>query len=273
MRIKERCWRYDTVNGAYFVKFYEDDYQVQKVRTLHRRLAASYFPYSVPITSREQSPYIVQQWIEGEAANYEQQNHRNQTLHMLESLHAHTKDWIIPYMSTQNLVEKWRARLVRFQQQEHVLRPFMGAHYDIIVQQATFALQQMKATKPKNYAVLHGDVVHHNFLLGDKPVLIDFDLAHLGDPAEEVILWMHRVLPHMDYDVERLVQEQPYVKIALPKIHYLLYPNEVLREWLYMLQVDEEKKASILIYLRPFTTEMIARLPQMNQQITRLTSY
>lgn len=270
MQIKERCWRYDTVNGAFFVKFYGDDEQAEKVRVLHQQLAKSQFPYCLPITSSEKSPYIVQRWIDGEAADYEQWMHRKTTLHMLENLHALTNGWTLPQMPRQRLVDKWRVRLQRFQQQEKALRPLIGTNYDVIVRQATNALQHIQDTNPSSTSVLHGDVVHHNFILGEQPMMIDFDLACIGDPAEEVILWMHRVLPHVKYDVEKLLVEHPYTNIALPKLHYLRYPNEVLREWLYVLQVEKEKQAMLCDYVGTFTEEMLSYSEDMMAQINRL---
>ena len=108
------------------------------------------------------------------------------------------------------------------------------------------------------------------FLLGENPVLIDFDLACLGDPAEEVILWMHRVLPHVNYNVYDLLNEQPYTEIVHQKIGYLLYPNELLREWLYLLQVNDEQREQLLQYVRPFTSRSLQMWPTLVQQVNRI---
>ncbi len=268
MQIKEHCWRYDTVQGAYFVKYYADTIQEAKVRNLHDRLEQVDFPYSLPITSRKESPYIVQPWVDGREADYRSREDRRQTLHMLQTLHETTAGWYISYMHEQRLVEKWRMRFEKFKEQKHALQPFMGAAaFEEICRQTSKALQQITPIITREKCVLHGDVVHHNFLLGTKPLLIDFDLACIGSPEEEVLLWMHRVLPHVDYQIDVILQEQPYTNTVLAYLHFLMFPNELLREWLYMLQVSPEKRPVLLNYLQEFTEEAVMYFPRVNNQI------
>ena len=270
MQLKENCWRYETEKGAFFVKYYNDVYTAEKVRFIHAKLMKNDFPYIAPITSKKETPYIVHKWMNGKSANFENEQDRSTTIMMLKDLHELNIAWDDTYIPRQNLVKKWEARLSRFKRNEQELYPFLGGHYYTIIDIAEHALKRIQIKKDKGLKLLHGDVVHHNFLIGEMPVIIDFDLACLGDPAEEIILWMHRVLPHVNFDVYNLLNEQPYTEIILPKIEYLLYPNELLREWLYLLQVSEEQREQLLRYVIPFTNRSLQMWPNLTQQVNRI---
>ena len=78
--------------------------------------------------------------------------------------------------------------------------------------------------------LLHGDVVHHNILRDKYGIIrfIDFDLTCTGPPGTEIALWIHRVLPQIDYDIEFLINEQPSLRnLDDCSKTLLLYPNEV----------------------------------------------
>ena len=81
---------------------------------------------------------------------------------------------------------------------------------------------------------------------------------------------MHRVLPHDNFDVYDLLNEQPYTEIIQQKIEYLLYPNELLREWLYLLQVNDEQREQLLQYVQPFTSRSLQMWPTLMQQVNRI---
>ena len=270
MQLKENCWRYDTEKGAFFVKYYNDAYTAEKVRLIHAKLMKNHFPYIAPITSKKGTPYIVHKWVNGRPANYENEQDRSSTLMMLKALHESNEVWDDAYIPRQNLVRKWETRLSRFKSNEKALLPLLGGHYYTIIDLAEQALKKIQTKKSTELKLLHGDVVHHNFLLSENPVLIDFDLACLGDPAEEVVLWMHRVLPHVNFDVYDLLNEQPYTEIIQQKIEYLLYPNELLREWLYLLQVNDDQREQLLQYVQPFTSNSLQMSPTLMQQLNRL---
>ena len=222
MQLKENCWRYDTESGAFFVKYYEDSFIANKVRFIHEQLTEQQFPYIAPVTSKRATPYIVHKWIEGKSANYEKMEDRTKTLAMLQALHEATINWDGPYLPRLDLVKKWESRLSKFIGKEKELVPLLGSNFHTIVSLGELALKKMDSPKRSTHSLLHGDVVHHNFLLGNTPVLIDFDLACIGDPADEVILWMHRVLPHMQFDVKGLLFEQPYTEIVRHKLAHLI---------------------------------------------------
>lgn len=271
MQLKENCWRYDTETGAFFVKYYEDSFTANKVRFIHEQLTQQNFPYIAPMTSKRATPYIVHKWIEGKPASYEKQEDRTKTLAMLQALHEATVGWDGPYLPRQDLRRKWEARLSKFIGKERELLPLLGSNFHTIVSLGELALKKMNTPKISPLSLLHGDVVHHNFLLGDTPVLIDFDLASLGSPSDEVVLWMHRVLPHVRYDVKALLYEQPYTEIVRHKLPYLIYPNELLREWLYLLQVNEAQKEHLLKYVNPFTERALFMWSKIMKHVHELS--
>lgn len=271
MQLKRNCWKWETTNGTFFVKFYDELYNAQRVKMIYEKLKKIDFPFIAPIRSNSAPHYIVQRWIDGRQAQYENTHDRQQVLHMLEHLHATNSviNWSDEVIPVHNLHYKWSIRFERFLAKKEKLLPLLNDQYFSIVNLTELALKKMRKVKGKyeKKTLLHGDVVHHNFLLSDTPKMIDFDLANIGEPSDEVILWLHRVLPNVDYNLSLLLQEHPYTHIARHKLEYLLYPNELLREWLYVLEVDDHQRSALLEYLYPLTDQTLAQYPQLIKQI------
>ncbi|MFP3916432.1 phosphotransferase [Lysinibacillus telephonicus] len=277
MQIKNNIWKHETSKGTLFIKKYENSSVAQKVKLIHQQLEAIKFPYVIPLKKSREPDLLVQLWQPNSmSADFSNINQRKQALKILKSLHetGDKIDWkshlVIP---KQNLFHKWNARLEKFILNEEELRPFLHhAYYDITLF-ASKVLKQMRRQKQKvsgKLTLLHGDVVHHNFLVcEDKTMkLIDFDLAVVGDSAEEMILWMHRALPTINYDLKSLLNEHPFLyDLCLQKIYYLQYPNELLREWLYVLQLGDYDKEAFLDYLMPFTEKALRHWPDLINEI------
>lgn len=280
MQIKNNIWKHETSKGTLFIKKYENTSVAQKVKLIHQQLEAIKFPYVIPLKKSREPDLLVQLWQPNSmSADFSNKNQRKQALKILKSLHetGDKIDWkshlVIP---KQNLFQKWNARLEKFLLNEEELRPFLHhAYYDITLY-ANRVLKQMRKQKQKvsgKLTLLHGDVVHHNFLVcEDKTMkLIDFDLAVVGDSAEEMILWMHRALPTINYDLKSLLNEHPFLyDLCLQKIYYLQYPNELLREWLYVLQLGDYDKEAFLDYLMPFTEKALRHWPDLINEIENL---
>lgn len=282
MQIKSNIWKKETAQGTLFIKKYHNQNVAEKVKTIHHQLGDIKFPYVIPLVKSKDSDLVVQYWQHGSfSADFSKESHRKESFKILKALHDTSDkiDWknqsLFP---KQQLYQKWNARLERFLINEKELLPLLQhAYYDIILF-ASRVLKQMR--KQKNtidgkLTLLHGDVVHHNFLIckDSKMKLIDFDLAVVGDSAEEMILWMHRVLPTIDYDLEKLLNENPYLyKLCLQKINYLQYPNELLREWLYVLQLGKYERESFLDYLMPFTENALRHWPELIVETEKLYS-
>lgn len=276
MRIKSNVWKKETSMGTIFIKKYEDEKVAEKVQCIHEQLENIRFPYVIPLIESAEPNVLIQPWQHfSKSADYENPDHRKESLNILLALHDTNKHiswenfYIIP---RQNLFHKWNKRIEKFLFYENELTPYLDDSIYEITLYATKVLKSMKSQIPSKSTLLHGDVVHHNFLLSDSGMkLIDFDLASIGDSAEELILWMHRVLPQVNYDLEFLLNEHPILyDRCLEKLHYLKYPNELLREWLYVYQINDLERETFLDYLMPFTKEALYYWPDLIEEIDKI---
>ncbi|MFC5542198.1 MAG: phosphotransferase [Bacilli bacterium] len=254
-----------------FIKKYDQIHVFEKVALIHEELEKIQFPHIIPLKKSNEPYSLVQGWQKNSySADFAKAKHRRKAVKILKELHEtnHLIEWsrysVIPKL---NLIQKWNARLERFLLQENELVKYLRHHFYDIVLYANKALKKIRqkpGPTPNRLSLLHGDVVHHNFLITKNGMkLIDFDLAVVGDAAEEMILWMHRALPNMDYDIETLLQENKYLReICLPKLHYLQYPNELLREWQYVLYLGDHEKDAFLEYIMPFTENALRHWPE-----------
>ncbi|MFL0506647.1 phosphotransferase family protein [Ureibacillus sp. 179-F W5.1 NHS] len=282
MQIKNNIWKQETSNGTLFIKKYENVSVAEKVKSIHKQLDSIKFPYVIPLVKSKEKDLVIQLWQNNSySADFSNADQRKQSYKILKALHdtGNVIDWksqvIFP---RQHLYQKWNARYERFLINEKELIPYLQHTYYDITLFASRVLKQMRRKRHKvngKLTLLHGDVVHHNFLICEdkKMKLIDFDLAVVGDSAEEMILWMHRVLPTMDYDLKKLFKEIPYLhQLCLPKINYLQYPNELLREWLYVLQLGKYERDAFLDYLMPFTEKALRHWPDLIIETEKLHS-
>lgn len=278
-QIKQNVWKWDVAGKGYSLKKY-DSYEVaSKVRRIHERLAEIEFPHVLPVIGAADERTVIQPWLEGaRPADYSTRSGRGRTLSVLKSLHATSADvnWqgvlgLHPYP----LLAKWEDRLDRFKNSRTDLEPHIGSSmFETTVFHAEEALKSIRRSydPDEGCTILHGDVVHHNFLKGKdgRYVLIDFDLACTGPPGTETALWIHRVLPHVGYDFGYLAEEHPSLKrLSRSSLDLLLYPNEVLREWLYLLSLPEERRAHITGRLKRFTEQALSRWIPLCYQVTQ----
>lgn len=279
MQIKSNIWKHKTGKETLFIKKYDSSSVVEKVKFIHNQLDNIMFPYVIPIKKSEPD-LLVQSWQQNSfSADFSKIQQRNQAVTILRSLHETSQeiDWkshaIIP---RQHLFQKWNARLERFLLNEKELLPYLEhAYFDIILfaSRVLKKIRKQKGLYSEKFTLLHGDVVHHNFLMCEdgSMKIIDFDLAVVGDPAEEMILWMHRALPTVDYNLNKILTENPYLyELCKGKIHYLQYPNELLREWLYVLQLGEYERDAFLDYLMPFTEKALMHWPDLIAESEKL---
>lgn len=258
------------------MKYYENGFVAQKVKAIHRELENIQFPYHIPLVENEEPHIIKQFWFEGKSAEYKRFEHQQLSLHAIEKLHETNE--VIPWaetgiLSTYQLQEKWTRRFERFINHEKELRRLLKRNYDILVNHASYALGLMaQITVPsEKQTILHGDVVHHNVMLrGEDVKLIDFDLASLGEASDEIILWLHRVLPHVQYEVQPLVNDHHYLHKAQEKLHYLFFPNEILRECLFYLKLSDRQKLSCYPFIQSIVYDWMKNYDSFARQIDTL---
>ncbi|MEG0439983.1 MAG: serine/threonine protein kinase, partial [Solibacillus sp.] len=117
----------------------------------------------------------------------------------------------------------------------------------------------------------HGDVVHHNFMFGKDDVkLVDFDLAAMGKRTDELILWLHRVLPNVGYDLKSVMQEHPYLQHVRQKSHFLLFPNEIMREALFYLKLSPRQKQGTYPFIKKFSGDVLRHEKKLTQMVLEL---
>ena len=274
--IKENCWKWDSSKGPYFMKYYEDLYVAQKVKIIHTTLEKLQFPYHVRAETNDDAHILKQRWFEGESADYRKLEDQKLALEVLQALHEtrfeidwYTQD-LLPYY---HLKEKWIQRLARFIEHEIPLIELLQENYKKIVWMAENALRNMENStlSKQTRTLIHGDVVHHNFMIGDDGIkLVDFDLAAVGEYTDELILWLHRVLPNVSYDLKGLMDQHPYLQQAKHKLHYLRFPNEIMREALFYLKCNTRQQEACYPFIQSLVRETIAYEHQLNSMIDRL---
>ena len=143
---------------------------------------------------------------------------------------------------------------------------------NMLINYGEIALNNMQSFNKKDITILHGDVVHHNFLSNEKTYkIIDFDLAVIGPKEMEDILWMHRVLPSIDYDIYLLLSEFPQLEeVVLKHKEALMYPNELYREWIYAYALPLERKQKFIDQLIPYTNKALTAWPKLCYNLSQL---
>ncbi|GLC88449.1 aminoglycoside phosphotransferase family protein [Lysinibacillus piscis] len=278
--MKANVWKYRYHATNYFVKRTKQIEMAKKVRLIHRQLERVKPALILPLVPNDDEQMIVQLWQEGSrSANFTQQKDRQESLRLLMALHdtnTLVKWQQIPGLYTYSQLLKWQMRYMRFQSRKKDFQALLTVQeIEQLLHYSDKALQSiaLERAPKKEITLLHGDVVHHNFLwcADGRLRLIDFDLAHLGEADDEYILWLHRVLPAIDYDIDKLFQELPELKrLDKSKLHRLKYPNELLREWLFAVDLPLEQQLVFLDYLVPFTKRALTHWPKLWYDIDRL---
>lgn len=272
-QINSNVWKLER-NGRFFsVKRYEFSSVALKVKTIHETLRSLSFPHIVPVLPSEHHSTLVQPWLDGaRPVNFKKRADRTDSLEALTALHETSSliNWAgEPYLHSYPLISKWEDRINRFQDISELCEVHIGQkNVDEILFYAKNALRIVR----ENYidqvdeTLLHGDVVHHNILRDKNGVIrfIDFDLVCTGPAGTEIALWIHRVLPQIDYDIDFLVDEQPALRnLAYTSKTLLLYPNELLREWLHFFTLSEISQERQVKNLIPFTESALSHWPKL----------
>lgn len=279
-KVKENVWKMEDNKGVYSVKKYHSFAILQKVTNIHEALATIQYPHIVPALTTQDSLFFVQHWLLGaKAMNFSKRRDRIDSLAALHTLHLTNKEiaWEkAHYLHPYPLLNKWERRFERFRQIhqlcEKYLSPKIVSDLLLYSENALIKLRKQKQSM-ESMTLLHGDVVHHNILRDTDGVvrLIDFDLACLGSPSIELALWTHRVLPQIDYDITFLFNEQPLLhKMDAIGIHMLLFPNEVLREWLHFSTLPPDKQRYAVHKLVSFTEQALSYWPKLWYDVERI---
>ncbi len=260
---------------TYFVKAYEERSILNKIVLIDEQLKKISFPHFVPIEMHSETK-IMQRWLEpNRPANYALQSDREEIFELLTTLHALNEQiaWDeFTELPSLTLKKKWRERIKNFVEQRHTIKTIIPDYYDEIKKQAITTYKKIEKDSVVPQTLCHGDVVHHNFLKVDNEwKIIDFDLAYIGNAEDELIHWMMRVLPFMEYDLKRLVREIPSLLAFQHKFHYLLFPNEIMREALFYRKLSKLEQKSFLKFFLPFVEEAMDYRQKLKQQIETIS--
>jgi hypothetical protein len=279
-QINSNVWKLERDGLFYSVKQYDFSAIALKVKTVHDTLRSISFPHIVPVLSNEHQLTFMQPWLEGaRSVNFKKRADRTDSLEALMALHETGSiiNWPgEPYLHPYPLEAKWEERINRFQNIREECEKYIGkSNFDDIVFYAKNALRLVRKTGLSEQAetLLHGDVVHHNILRDKYGIIrfIDFDLTCTGPPGTEIALWIHRVLPQIDYDIEFLVNEQPALQnLDDSSKTLLLYPNEMLREWLHLFTLPKRSQERQVKNLIPFTESALSHWPKLWYNVERM---
>lgn len=281
-QINKNVWKLEVDGQMLSVKKYESLSTALKVKMIHETLRSISFLHIGSVLSHADSLLFIQPWMtQSRAVNFNKRSDRHDSLEALQQLHL-TKnkvEWTsLPYLQPYPILNKWEDRFNRFSDARKACELYLGkSQVEEIIYYAREALKIVKKTYiyDENQTLLHGDVVHHNILRDQGNIIrfIDFDLACIGPAETEIALWIHRVLPHIDYDIEFLFQEQPSLKeLSLSSKYLLLYPNEILREWLYFFSLSKAAQQRQLSNLIIFTESALSHWPRLWYNVERMNN-
>lgn len=269
IQLKPNVWKWQVGESEYSLKKYNEIDEAEKIRYIHERLALLEQSYVLPVETHNDPNMIQQPWVEnGKKVRFDCLEDCEDSLNILNKLHQTGEKvrWRnCRYLHEVNLLKKWEHRLGKWHNASTFLHHHLGlSKTKRITDFAEKALRIITPISNQKLTILHGDVVHHNFVRDekDKMYLIDFDLACVGAREVELILWMHRVLPHLNYDVEKLIQQHPSLNtLTKNELHYLLFPNELLREWLFATSLSDRQLRTFLPKLKLFTDRTLKLMP------------
>ncbi|MHA6259307.1 phosphotransferase [Sporosarcina sp. CAU 1771] len=279
-KIKDNVWKLEKEDAHFSVKQYQSSSVAVKVRHVHDVLESISFPYIVPVLPSVDSLVFVQPWLDKvRPVNFKKRADRTDSLSALNELHNTMQqvDWSASvYLHPYPLLEKWQDRIIRFREIKDACATYIGRkQVEEILFYAANALSIVKKTYKDNLngTLLHGDVVHHNILRDQDGMIrfIDFDLASTGPAGTEIALWIHRVLPQIDYDIQFLLNEQPSLKnLDSSSLSLLLFPNELLREWLHFFSLPISSRDKQVKNLIPFTESALSHWPELWYNVERM---
>ncbi|QFF99548.1 hypothetical protein PB01_12300 [Psychrobacillus glaciei] len=276
-QIKKNVWKWENENGLFSVKKYSTVEQAEKIRLIHQELQQLDTAFILPVMESAQEDFIIQPWFNGtHSVDYGSERDRKEVYSLLSELHETNRfiKWEDSNLLGQfDLIAKWQNRFLKMKEIAYFVEFYMGVEKTkMLIQYGEIALNNIQSFSNQDITILHGDVVHHNFLSNQKAYkMIDFDLAVIGPKEVEDILWVHRVLPAIDYDIYFLIHEFPLLeKVVLKHKEALMYPNELYREWLYAYALPIERKQKFIDQLIPYTNKALTEWPKLCYNLSHL---
>jgi hypothetical protein len=226
------------------------------------------------ITTGTNYSWTISSYVSGRKLNYEAAEDRNRAVIVIKKFHSQANQIFVKnIVRKQPFYKRWHARLYKFIETEHIFErsgylplfndiSFMMKKYLEIVESYPWYKGQLDAER--NGLWVHGDVASHNFIQNEKTYMIDFDLLHCTPQIYDYIQLGQRFLPHINWDVERLVGYNLVKNDDLEMyIHSVFIPSDLIREWLHFL--TRKRRISIEDYMETMEIEWVSRKEFLNK--------
>ncbi|MGE8206103.1 phosphotransferase [Heyndrickxia sp. NPDC080065] len=215
---------------------------------------------------------------------YQTSQERNEALILLDHFHKTTAMFLNEFESKLQIfdqIRKWEIRLNEFIVNIPLVKKFIQPYYiEVYLEWAKWSFANMKKHQAyfnkKPNCIIHGDVAHHNFLIGKNQQLyiIDFDLIHLALPNIDYLQFSNRILPNISWSCNELYRYEilkEYLKDK-PFLFALVFPTDILREWnRYIKWINNSKDDGYLKYLDKITIKQFKqRQTFVNEVIKRI---
>jgi hypothetical protein len=254
LKIKPNIYEIHTNNGQYILKRFTNKDKLLIQVDLHRYLLnRSYYnitPFlsfspNVHYIEDEQFYWGIMKKVHSVPFTFQEENDRADALTLLLKFQeaslgfAHTAHYSIP---TFHLYERWSNRLHIFQSVSNVRNPIPYDVYKLLIQWGEWTLTNLSTKKlmdieyqsNKKGKLIHGDCASHNFLRNKEGQLVmtDLDLIAIAPFEYEMIQFVNRIMPHLNWSYSRLKRIQS-IQPLLRKDWFLtslLFPFDWYRE-------------------------------------------
>lgn len=173
---------------------------------------------------------------------YSNEGDRMEGLKLLHEFHETTKiirEQFTTEIRTEHYLIRMRQRVATFRKNIPVIRFFIHAGIvEDLMKWARWSLAGLEKEhslfkNEESWAILHGDVAHHNFLHTENGelYLIDFDLMSIGSSSIDHLQYANRILPYLNWSLEELGKyDFPFLQRE-GFLYGLALPTDILREW------------------------------------------
>lgn len=225
------------------------------------------YPNGQKVISDVHAYWTIMPYITGDKLYYKYAADRTEAVRTLQCFHSQAANiYVAEPIKKENIFIRWYWRLLAFKKTKSLFEEngFMSLYHDIVkitimhLQFITqFPWEQYEADAIEKGLWIHGDVASHNFIHSNH--LIDFDLLQSTAQIYDYIQLGQRFLPHLNWDVEKLLAYQMVKDNELKAwLSAIFIPTDLLREWLYFIK--SAKTSIVSNYLRDMEKEWTKRL-------------
>jgi hypothetical protein len=250
--IRPHIFKIDTTEGSYILKGYSSYSTLKLQETFTASLEREGFNQTYRFIQFTQEPIVYLNQFYGclpfiephpSPFTFESEADRKQGIILLEAFHHVTARSTNRYQTILprfDIIKKWTDRYQQFRENVIAVSNYVP---NIMIHEwlrwAEWSLTGMKAHlstfEKEPSVILHGDVAHHNFLRkrDGNVILIDFDLISIAPPNIDLLQYINRILPFIDWDKKTLSHYRQFEPLLTNPfyLYALVYPTDLFREW------------------------------------------